>query len=73
MKYSELISCLLVAEYNNKLLLKIHQSRPTSSTPFPEVNGTSFLEVNDISFQRIMDMEKDMEKKYIMVTLEVKS
>ena len=41
-KYFELISCLLVAEQNNELLLKNHQSRPTSSTPFPEVNGTSF-------------------------------
>ena len=41
-KYSELISCLLVAEQNNELLLKNHQSRPTGSTPFPEVNGTSY-------------------------------
>jgi hypothetical protein len=41
-KYSELISCLLVAEQNNELLLKNHQSRPTGSTPFPEVNETSY-------------------------------
>jgi hypothetical protein len=41
-RYSELISCLLVAEQNNELLMKNHQSRPTSSTPFPEANGTSF-------------------------------
>jgi len=41
-RYSELISCLLVAEQNNELLMKNHQSRPTSSTPFPESNGTSF-------------------------------
>ncbi|XP_065635567.1 uncharacterized protein LOC136070105 [Quercus suber] len=41
-KYSELISCLLVAEQNNELLLKNHQSRPTGSTPFPKVNGASF-------------------------------
>ncbi|KAI3454901.1 hypothetical protein Pfo_011564 [Paulownia fortunei] len=32
-KYSELISCLLVAEQNNELLLKNHQSRPTCNTP----------------------------------------
>ncbi|KAJ8749052.1 hypothetical protein K2173_013497 [Erythroxylum novogranatense] len=38
-KYSELISCLLVAEQNNELLMKNHQSRPTGSTPFPEVNA----------------------------------
>ena len=41
-KYSELISFLLVAEPNNELLLKNHQSCPTGSTPFPKVNGTSF-------------------------------
>lgn len=37
-KYAELISCLLVAEQNNELLLKNHESRPTGSNPFPEVN-----------------------------------
>jgi len=41
-KYSELISCLLVVEQNNELLMKNHQSRPTSSTPFPKANETSF-------------------------------
>ncbi|XP_010678498.1 uncharacterized protein LOC104894034 [Beta vulgaris subsp. vulgaris] len=38
-KYSELISCLLVAEQNNELLMKYHESRPTGSTPFPEANA----------------------------------
>ncbi|KAJ9560554.1 hypothetical protein OSB04_005714 [Centaurea solstitialis] len=37
-KYSELISCLLVAEQNNELLLKNHEARPTGSAPSPEVN-----------------------------------
>ena len=37
-KYSELISCLLVAEQNNELLMKNHEIRPTGSKPFPEVN-----------------------------------
>ncbi|XP_028795622.1 uncharacterized protein LOC114751125 [Neltuma alba] len=37
-KYSELISCLLVAEQNNELLMRNHESRPTGSTPFPEAN-----------------------------------
>ena len=41
-KYSELISCLLVAEQNNELLMRNHQSRPTGSSPFPEANATSF-------------------------------
>ena len=40
-KYSELISCLLVAEQNNELLMRNHQSRPTGSEPFPEVNAIS--------------------------------
>ncbi|XP_031101989.1 uncharacterized protein LOC116005895 [Ipomoea triloba] len=34
-KYSQLISCLLVAEQNNELLLKNHEAHPTSSIPFP--------------------------------------
>ena len=37
-KYSELISCLLIAKQNSELLMKNHQSRPTGSEPFPEVN-----------------------------------
>ncbi|XP_021831056.1 uncharacterized protein LOC110771117 [Prunus avium] len=47
-KYSELVSCLLLAEQNNELLLKNHQSRPTASAPLPEVNAAS-QEVNVIS------------------------
>ncbi|KAI3471475.1 hypothetical protein Pfo_031161 [Paulownia fortunei] len=38
-KYSELISCLLVLEQNTELLMKNHQSLPTGSTSFPEVNA----------------------------------
>ncbi|XP_074336793.1 uncharacterized protein LOC141673966 [Apium graveolens] len=41
-KYSDLISCLLVAEQNNKLLMKNHESRPTGSSPFPEVNVATY-------------------------------
>lgn len=41
-KYSELISHLLVAEQHNGLLMKNHESRPTGSCPFPEVNETNF-------------------------------
>ena len=40
-KYSELISCLLVAEQNNEFLMKNHQSRLTGTEPFPEVNAIS--------------------------------
>jgi len=31
-----------VAEQNNELLMKNHQSCPTGFTPFLEANGTSF-------------------------------
>ncbi|XP_050217287.1 uncharacterized protein LOC126668114 [Mercurialis annua] len=41
-KYSELISCLLVAEQNNELLMKNHAARPTGSAPFPEVNASAY-------------------------------
>ncbi|CAI8600108.1 unnamed protein product [Vicia faba] len=37
-KYSDLISCLLMAEQNNKLLMKNHEAHPAGTTPFPEVN-----------------------------------
>ncbi|CAA7015621.1 unnamed protein product [Microthlaspi erraticum] len=40
-RYSQLISCLLVAEQNNELLMKNHGLRPTGSAPFPEANVTS--------------------------------
>ena len=40
-EYSQLISCLLVAEQNNELLMKNHQSRPTRSEVFLEVNAIS--------------------------------
>jgi uncharacterized membrane protein len=39
-RYSELISCLLMAEQNNELLMKNHQSHLTGSKPFLEVNET---------------------------------
>ncbi|XP_022152405.1 uncharacterized protein LOC111020141 [Momordica charantia] len=41
-KYSELISCLLVAEQNNELLMKNRESRPTGATPFLEANAVNF-------------------------------
>ncbi|XP_056693946.1 uncharacterized protein [Spinacia oleracea] len=43
-----LISCLLVAEQNNELWMKNHESRPTTSAPFPEASATSILGKNNI-------------------------
>ncbi|XP_073153817.1 uncharacterized protein [Henckelia pumila] len=37
-RYSDLISCLLVAEQNNELLMKNNEIHPTGANPFPEVN-----------------------------------
>ncbi|XP_073159060.1 uncharacterized protein [Henckelia pumila] len=37
-RYSDLISCLLVVEQNNELLMKNHKIRLTGANPFPEVN-----------------------------------
>jgi len=41
-KYSDLISYLLVAEQNNELLMKNHESRPTGSMSFPEATESHF-------------------------------
>ncbi|XP_035843844.1 uncharacterized protein LOC118490362 [Helianthus annuus] len=41
-KYSELISCLLVAEQNNELLMKNHETRPVGATPIPEANVATY-------------------------------
>ncbi|KAK4388339.1 hypothetical protein Sango_2440500 [Sesamum angolense] len=50
-KYFELISCLLVAEQNNELVLKNHKSRPTGSAPFPEVNVATRNHYNHESYR----------------------
>ena len=41
-QYFELISCLLVVEQNNELLMKNHESRLTEIIPFPEMNVVNF-------------------------------
>ncbi|KAJ0454673.1 hypothetical protein HanIR_Chr15g0742771 [Helianthus annuus] len=41
-KYSELISCLLVAEQNNELLMKNHETRPIGATPIPEADVATY-------------------------------
>ncbi|KAL0395098.1 UNVERIFIED_CONTAM: hypothetical protein Slati_4476000 [Sesamum latifolium] len=49
--YSELISCLLVAEENNQLLLNNHHTRPTGSKPLPE-NSAALPEANATSLRK---------------------
>nr|GFA22064.1 hypothetical protein [Tanacetum cinerariifolium] len=41
-KYCDLISCLLVAEQNNELLMKNHESRPTGSAQLSEANVVTY-------------------------------
>ncbi|KAJ9539332.1 hypothetical protein OSB04_032065 [Centaurea solstitialis] len=41
-KYCDLILCLLVAEQNNELLMKNHETRPTGTDPFPEANVATY-------------------------------
>ena len=45
-KYLELISCLLVDEQNNELLMKIHEARLTGFASFLEVNVTTYQHHN---------------------------
>nr|GEZ89669.1 hypothetical protein [Tanacetum cinerariifolium] len=45
-KYCDLISCLLVAEQNNELLTKNHETRAASTAPFPEANVATFNNQN---------------------------
>ncbi|XP_049394559.1 uncharacterized protein LOC125858808 [Solanum stenotomum] len=47
-KYSELISCLLVAEQHNDLLMKNHEARPTGSAPLPEAHGVEAHDQSEI-------------------------
>ncbi|XP_009795572.1 uncharacterized protein [Nicotiana sylvestris] len=46
-KYSELISCLLMSEQHNTLLMKNHEARPTGSAPFSEVNMVAATEKSE--------------------------
>lgn len=40
-EYSELISCLLIAEQNNELLLRNHEARPVGSAAVPEAHAAT--------------------------------
>ena len=51
-KYFQLISCQLVAEKNNELLMKNHQSRPTGSVAFPEANATNYSRYKNYNSHR---------------------
>ena len=45
-KYCDLISCLLVAEQNNELLMKKHEIRSTGTAPFLEANAATYDDQN---------------------------
>jgi hypothetical protein len=62
-RYSELISCLLVAEQNNELLMKNHQSRPTGSTPFLKQMEPHFMVIKETVVVDVDVVEKIIEVK----------
>ena len=71
-RYSELIACLLVAEQNNELLLKNHQSRLTESIPLPEANlQFKLIEVSLGVDMDIMDKAKVVVVVAIILRIEV--
>ena len=41
-KYSNLISCLLLMEQNNEILMKNYEAHPTESAPFLKVNAAAY-------------------------------
>ena len=41
-EYSNLVAVLIVAEQNNELLIKNHQTRPTRTIACPKINATTF-------------------------------
>lgn len=41
-KYSDLISCLLITEKNNELIMKNHQAHPIGEKSFLEANAFSY-------------------------------
>ncbi|GKF46138.1 hypothetical protein Tco_0135940, partial [Tanacetum coccineum] len=54
-KYCDLISCLLVAEQNNELLMKNHESRPTGSAPLSEANMVAYNQIGGRGRSRGLD------------------
>ena len=51
-KYSELLSCLLVAEQNNELLMKMHGLRDSGTAPAPEALASGFKPTNKKNKQK---------------------
>ncbi|XP_049414707.1 uncharacterized protein LOC125877462 [Solanum stenotomum] len=62
-KYSELISCFLVAEQHNDLLKKNHEARHVGSAPLPkaheaEAHGQSKIRQNNLSHDNVRERGK---------------
>ena len=67
-KYSELISCLLVAEQHNALLMRNHEARPTGTAPLPEANmtkahGQSEIRQNDRGHNNVRERGRGKGKR----------
>ena len=48
--YTDLISCLLLAEANNELLMKNSEARPVGTAPLPEANEVEKKEPNECNY-----------------------
>ncbi|XP_048620201.1 uncharacterized protein LOC111211681 [Brassica napus] len=48
--YTDLISCLLLAEANNELLMKNSEARPVGSAPLPEANEVEKKNPNECNY-----------------------
>ncbi|TMX04314.1 hypothetical protein EJD97_010059 [Solanum chilense] len=66
-KCSELISCLLVAEPHNDLLMKNHEARPAESDPLPEAHaveahGQSGIRQNNWGHDNVHGCDKGIKR-----------
>ncbi|XP_013669118.2 uncharacterized protein LOC106373499 [Brassica napus] len=50
--YTDLISCLLLAEANNELLMKNSEARPVGTAPLPEANGIEKKNPNECNYMQ---------------------
>ncbi|XP_015081439.1 uncharacterized protein LOC107025090 [Solanum pennellii] len=74
-KYSELISCLLVAEQHNALLMKNHKARPTGAALLPKANVVGSRDQSEVKrddhrgYNNARGRHKDKEIKMVLPLL----
>ena len=58
-----------MAEQNNELLMKNHESRPTGTTPFPEVNAVNFNNMVEVVVVVVTMAEEEIVIIFVVVIL----